>query len=180
MFNIVALQALSLAQAAAPLPFVAPDLQAVPDTRLSYYEGTWTCEGSSTSASGETQTEKGQLHVERKVKGIYVYLWASEPTASDAEGRKVISLAGYDPLARRLVRVGVSSGGGFAHLTSDGWQDDGTFAWEGTVTPQGGEKVWVRVTDTKVDENSFDSAFEVKTDDGWQSVGSGTCSRATR
>ncbi|HET6346172.1 MAG TPA: DUF1579 family protein [Myxococcota bacterium] len=179
MLNVIAAHAITLA-ATFPLAGLDAGLTAVPDSAaLSYYEGNWTCEGDSNADAGAAHHEKGQLQVTRKARGLYVYVWASEPSGADAEGRKVISLAGYDPLGRRLVRIGISSQGGFAHLTSDGWSGD-TFAWEGIITAQGGDRMTVRATDTKVDDDTFETRLDVAKGDGdWTTAGSGTCTRVT-
>jgi hypothetical protein len=160
--------------AAAPAPGApkpAPELD-----QLKWLEGNWRCDGKAPAGSmGPEHAYKSTMKVKRDLDGFwYVGEYEQKKSKENPMAVKARSFIGFDPVAKKVVSVGVDSFGGALQLSGVIEGDKVSSEGEGTM---GGQKMGFKETFTRTGDKGLTWHGELKMGKDWMVIGDDTCKR---
>ena len=151
-----------------------PELQ-----QLNGFVGSWKCTGKMhmPPEMGGEQTMSSTMTIKKDMNGYwFVGQWKSEKTKTMPE-MKGTMMWGYNVVDKKFVEMGVDSGGGMMHGTSQGpegnkwvWNEDGVMM---------GKKMTTRTTVTLTNPSELEVRGEVEAEPGkWMPMEEDSCKKA--
>jgi hypothetical protein len=181
--------AVSLAQAPKPAPAPAPAAAGAPAPaaasphkpaseldQVKWLEGNWRCDGKAPAGPmGPEHAYKSTMKVKRDLDGFwYVGEYEQKKSKDNPMAVKARSFIGFDPVAKKVVSLGVDSFGGALQLSGAIEGDKITTEGEGTM---GGQKMGFKEVFTKTGDKSLTWHGELKMGKEWTVIGDDTCKR---
>ena len=157
------------AGASAPKP--APELD-----QIKWLEGSWHCDGKAPAGPmGPEHAYKSSMKVKRDLDGFwYVGEYEQKKSKENPMAVKARSYIGFDPVAKKIVSVGVDSFGGALQLSGTIEGDKISTEGEGAM---GGQKMGFKEIFTKTGDKSLTWHGELKMGKDWTVIGDDTCKR---
>jgi Protein of unknown function (DUF1579) len=164
----------------APLAAVGSEQQQMPKpapemAQVSYFEGTWACEGKMfETPMGPAGTMKTTAEIRRDLNGFVQTgtIKGTSPNMPPFEGR---FHATYDSGMKQYVMLWVDNMGGWAQTMSSGWKSD-SMVFEGEAH-MGGHSMKSRETFMKSGPASMKRTFEAQIDGKWVTASEETCQK---
>lgn len=143
---------------------------------IKWLEGSWRCEGKAPAgAMGPEHAYKSTMKIKRDLDGFwYVGDYEQKKTKENPMAIKARNFLGYDPVAKKVVSVGVDNLGGALQLTGSIEGDKISTEGEGSM---GGQKVGFKELFTKTGDRALTWHGEVRVGKDWVVVGDDTCKR---
>ena len=189
LFTILALTSLAGAsRAQAPKPAAAPAATPPPAgppgppkppaelDGIKWLEGNWRCEGKAPAGSmGPEHSYKSTMKIKRDLDGFwYAGDYEQKKSKENPVAIKARNFLGYDPIAKKVVSLGVDNIGGALQLSGTIAGDKIASEGEGNM---GGQKIGFKETFTKTGDRALTWHGEVRVGKDWVVVGDDTCKR---
>ena len=164
------------ATGAPPAPPASPHKPATELDQLKWLEGNWRCDGKAPAGPmGPEHPYKSTMKVKRELDGFwYVGEYEQKKSKDNPTAVKARSFIGFDPVAKKVISVGVDSFGGAMQLAGAIEGDKITNEGEGTM---GGQKMGFKETFTKTGDKSLTWHGELKMGKDWTVIGDDSCKR---
>jgi hypothetical protein len=183
--------AASLAQAPKPAPAPAaaagpPAVASAPPPgppkppaeldQIKWLEGSWRCDGKAPAgAMGPEHAYKSTMKVKRELDGFwYSGDYEQKKTKDNPMAVKARSFLGFDPVAKKVISLGVDNFGGALQLTGPIAGDKISTEGEGN---NGGQKMGFKEVFTKTGDKSLTWHGELRMGKDWIVVGDDACKR---
>jgi Protein of unknown function (DUF1579) len=144
--------------------------------QLKWMEGNWRCEGKAPAGPmGPEHPYKSTMRVKRDLDGFwYTSEYEQKKSKENPVAIKARSFIGFDPVAKKVVSVGVDNMGGALQLTGTIEGDKVSNLGEGSV---GGQKVGFKEVISKTGDRGLTWHGELRLGKDWQVVGDDVCKR---
>ena len=142
-------------------------------SKLDYFEGDWTCEGTMfPSPFGPGGKMTSTARIKDDLGGFWQtgMIKGNSPAMPPFEG---LFHTTYDPAGKQYVMLWVDNMGAWARSTSPGWQGD-KMVYEGEGH-MGGQTMMGRDTFAKAADGSMKHTWEMQMDGKWVPMGDETC-----
>jgi hypothetical protein len=166
----------SPAAASAPASPPGPPKPPAELDQLKWTEGTWRCEGKAPAgAMGPEHGYKSTMKIKRELDGFWMAgEYEQKKSKDNPMPIKARSFLGYDPVAKKIVSVGVDNVGGALQQTGAFEADKISTSGEGSM---GGQKVGFREVITKTGDRALTWHGEVRMGKDWMVIGDDTCKK---
>jgi len=157
-------------------PATSPHKPAAELDQIKWLEGNWHCDGKAPAGPmGPEHGYKSTMKVKRDLDGFwYVGDYEQKKSKENPMAVKARSFIGFDPVAKKVVSLGVDSFGGALQLSGAIEGDKLTTEGEGTM---GGQKMGFKQVFTKTGDKSLTWHGELKMGKDWTVVGDDSCKR---
>ena len=164
------------ASGAPAAPPASPHKPAAELDQIKWLEGTWRCDGKAPAGSmGPEHAYKSAMKVKRDLDGFwYVGEYEQKKSKDNPMAVKARSYIGFDPVAKKVVSVGVDSFGGALQMTGTIEGDKISTEGEGTM---GGQKMGFKQIFAKTGDKSLTWHGELKMGKDWTVIGDDSCKR---
>jgi hypothetical protein len=152
----------------APASAARPVVLAPPMSSLSFYVGSWQCDGTSFATQGQAKEEhwKARMEVAPELDGKWLSVQMIGPKQNRTAEHK-----GFDPVARRWVHVAVGNDGSWVTMSSPGWTGS-HMVW----TPDASQEKY-HATFTKLGEDRYAHLVVADTDHGEEKIWQKVCTK---
>jgi hypothetical protein len=152
-------------------PKPAPELD-----QLKWMEGTWRCDGKGPAGPmGPEHNYKSTMKIKRDLDGFWITTeYEQKKSKENPMAIKARGFMGYDPVAKKLVSVGVDNVGGVLQQTGTFEGDKLSTMGEGNM---GGQKIGFKELITKTGDKTLTWHGELKMGKDWMVVGDDSCKR---
>ena len=159
---------------AAPLP--GPPKPPAELDGIKWLEGNWRCEGKAPAGSmGPEHGYKSTMKIKRDLDGFwYAGDYEQKKSKENPMAIKARNFIGFDPIAKKVVSLGVDNIGGALQLSGTIEGDKIASEGEGNM---GGQKIGFKETFTKTGDRALTWHGEVRVGKDWVVVGDDTCKR---
>jgi len=155
------------------LPKPAPEM-----VKLDYFEGTWTCEGTTKDSPFGPG---GKMTSSAKIKDDLAGFWQSgniKGTMANMPPFEGMFHTTYEPASKQYLMLWVDNMGAWSRSTSKGWEGD-KMVYEGEMS-MGGQKMMGRDTFVKDGEGTMKHSWEMQMDGKWTPMGDETCKKTSK
>jgi hypothetical protein len=162
--------------APSPPPAAGPPKPSAELDGIKWLEGNWRCQGKAPAgAMGPEHAYKSTMKIKRDLDGFwYAGDYEQKKSKENPIAIKARNFLGYDPVAKKVVSVGVDNLGGALQQTGSIAGDKISTEGEGSM---GGQKVGFKELFTKTGDRALTWHGEVRVGKDWVVVGDDTCKR---